>query len=155
MDWVCGRRAAMILALSLCRLSRPSALGPRAVDGAGRRLGPRAGSASPEPAVLGAAAIALRLSPAHLRGGRPAAGRGNEGDRDELEILHRISDSTAFGATIYVDPDLGDDENGDGTSTLPFASIFAALSHAVSHYRDAAVLLAPGRVYAGRRYAVA
>ena len=59
----------------------------------------------------------------------------------------------SYDAIVHVDAARGDDDGGDGSSTAPFASIFTALSRAVTTHRNASVLLNPGSLYSGHRYA--
>ena len=74
------------------------------------------------------------------------------GEQDARRESAEESQTRDFDATFFVDPDRGDDEHGDGTNALPLASIFAALARAASSHSTAAVLLAPGKVFSGRRY---
>ena len=61
-------------------------------------------------------------------------------------------DLKGYDVSLHVDAECGDDEKGDGTRSSPYASIFAALSHAVGAHKTAAILLAPGQIFAGRRF---
>ena len=52
---------------------------------------------------------------------------------------------------LHVDSKQGDDESGDGSSSMPYASIFFALSRAITTYRTCTILLLQGQTYSGRR----
>ena len=61
----------------------------------------------------------------------------------------------SYDAILHVDAARGDDDSGDGSSAAPFASIFTALSRAVTTHKIASVVLAPGSLFCGHRYVAA
>ncbi len=60
-------------------------------------------------------------------------------------------DRKRYNVSLHVDPDSGHDETGDGTSTLPFASILGALTRGVAMHKCCAIVLASGKTFTGRK----
>ena len=95
------------------------------------------------------------LLPLRLRGGAPRSMASTTGP---AESIPRGRGLPRWGAgqqdnvkRLFVDPQCGRDDGGDGSADKPYASIFAAVAHAVSSHKAAEILLAPRREYSGPR----